>query len=68
LRAPPPSNPTKDENGNRLPIPAAVLSVITKYIVSSGIRPTADSPMAGRIAAMMQDLPFKATDETLKPN
>jgi hypothetical protein len=57
------STPPVDENGNRLPIPAAALAVITKYILSSGIRPTADSPTAARIAEMMKDLPFKTTDE-----
>ena len=57
------STPPVDENGNRLPIPAAALAVITKYILSSGIRPTADSPTAARIVEMMKDLPFKTTDE-----
>jgi hypothetical protein len=56
-------NPPVDENGNRLSIPASALAVITKYIVSSGIRPTADSPAAARIAEMMKDLPFKDSDE-----
>jgi hypothetical protein len=51
-------HPPVDEEGCRLPIPAAALAVITKYILSSGIRPTADSPIALRIADMYRNLPF----------
>jgi hypothetical protein len=57
------STPPVDENGNRLPIPAAALAVITKYILSSGIRPTADSPVALRIADMYRDLPFAVSPD-----
>ena len=56
--------PPVDENGNRLPIPAAALSRSSRNTyLSSGIRPTADSPTAALIVDMMNDLPFKATDE-----
>jgi hypothetical protein len=61
-------NPPVDENGNRQPISASALAVITKYIVSTGIRPTSDSPTAARIAEMMADLPFKITDGIEKAN
>ena len=53
------NNPPVDpDTGTRLPIPAAALAVIVKYILASGIRPTPDSPLARDIAGLMQSLPF----------
>ena len=57
------NNPPVDENGKRLPIPASALATVVKYVLSTGWKPTADGPLSARIAALMTDLPFKATDE-----
>ena len=55
--------PVDPETGARLPIPAAALAVIVKYIVASGIRPTHDSPLGRDIASLMDALPFASLDD-----
>ena len=56
--------PVDPETGARLPVPAAALAVIVKYIVSSGIRPTHDSPLGRDIEDLMKALPFASLDES----
>jgi hypothetical protein len=54
------TNPPVDpETGNRLPIPAAALATIVKYILASGVRPLPDSPLGKSVAELIESLPFK---------
>jgi hypothetical protein len=54
------------ETGEKLPTPAATLSVIRSFLADAGIKPVNDSPVHQRLMDIA--LPFKSTDEQKAPH
>jgi hypothetical protein len=51
-----------DENGQRIPPSASLLSVVAKFLLSSGVKPTNDNPIMTQLYKTA-NLPFPEYDE-----